>query len=84
MTSSARPILHILVRMLVRVRGGKYTARFRRKNGQIQEKIATKKMTKATIYQVAKIAIKKHILMATHETDKSFNERKLARLHKSR
>lgn len=51
MTSSARPILRILVIWLVRVRGGKYTARFRRKNGQIQEKIATKKMTKATVKQ---------------------------------
>lgn len=51
MTSSACLILHILVRLLVRVRGGKYTARFRRKNGQIQEKIATKKMTKATVKQ---------------------------------
>lgn len=50
-TSSARPILRILVRLLVRVRGGKYTARFRRKNGQTQEKIATKKMTKATVKQ---------------------------------
>lgn len=50
-TSSARPILHILVQLLVRVREGKYTIRFRRKNSQIQEKIATKKMAKATVKQ---------------------------------